>query len=262
MAASNERPFVAGNWKMNLTLPEARDLVSGVLGAGAELGGATVVLIPPFTSLALVARLLEGSKVGLGGQDLFWEDRGAFTGEVSGPMLREAGCGYVLVGHSERRQLFGETDEAVNRKARAALRSGLTPILCVGETLEERLASQTEARVDGQLTAGLEGLSAADMGRVVLAYEPVWAIGTGQTATPSQAGEVQTHIRRRLEEKYGNRAASCAIILYGGSVKPATTYALFREKDIDGFLVGGASLDAASFVGIVREAFRADREVQ
>ncbi|HVP90357.1 MAG TPA: triose-phosphate isomerase [Terriglobales bacterium] len=261
MADPRQRPFVAGNWKMNLTLPEARDLVSGVLGAGAELGGATVVLVPPFTLLAPVARLLEGSKVGLGGQDLFWEDRGAFTGEVSGPMLREAGCSYVLVGHSERRQLFGETDEAVNRKARAALRSGLTPIVCVGETLKERRACRTEARVDGQLEAGLEGLSDADMERVVLAYEPVWAIGTGQTATPAQAGEVHTHIRRRLEKRYGNRAASCAIILYGGSVKPANSNALFREEDIDGFLVGGASLDAASFVGIVRETLRADKEV-
>jgi triosephosphate isomerase len=260
MAASRKPPFVAGNWKMNLTLPGARDLVSGVLGAGADLEGATVVLIPPFTSLAPVARLLEGSRVGLGGQDLYWEDRGAFTGEVSGPMLREAGCGYVLVGHSERRQLFGETDEGVGRKARAALRSGLTPIVCVGETLEERRAGRTEARVDGQLAAALEGLPAADLGRVVLAYEPVWAIGTGQTATPTQAGEVHAHVRRRLEEKYGNRAASCAIILYGGSVKPANSFELFREKDIDGFLVGGASLDAASFVGIVKEALRADRK--
>ena len=261
MAGPRKRPFVAGNWKMNLTLPEARALVAGVLGAAPEFEGATVVLIPPFTSLAPVARLLEGSKVGLGGQDLFWEDHGAFTGEVSGPMLREAGCGYVLVGHSERRQLFGEADDAVNRKARAALRSGLTPIVCVGEMLEERRAGRTEARVDGQLGAGLEGFSAAELGRIVLAYEPVWAIGTGQTATPAQAGEVHTHIRRRLEEKYGNRAASCAIILYGGSVKPANSNALFREEDIDGFLVGGASLDAASFVGIVRETLRADKEV-
>ena len=262
MEGRRARPLVAGNWKMNLTLAEARDLASGILRAAADIRGATLVLIPPFTSLGEVARLLEGSEVGLGGQDIFWEDRGAFTGEVSGPMLRDAGCSHVLVGHSERRQLFGETDASVNRKVRAALRSGLTPIVCVGETLEERQAGRTEVKVDTQLEAGLEGLSAGELGRIVLAYEPVWAIGTGRTATPAQAGEVHTRIRRQLEQRYGNEAASCAIILYGGSVKPANSFALFREKDIDGFLVGGASLEAESFIGIVREALRADREEQ
>jgi triosephosphate isomerase len=223
MAGPRKRPLVAGNWKMNLTIPEARDLVATILRAGDDVRGVDLVLIPPFTSLGQVARLLAGSKVGLGGQDLFWEDRGAFTGEVSGPMLREAGCSHALVGHSERRQHFGETDASVNRKVRAALRSGLTPIVCIGETLEERQAGRTAAKVDGQLEAGLEGLSAGDLGGIVVAYEPVWAIGTGQTATPAQAGEVHTHIRGRLEKKYGNGAGSCVIILYGGSVKPANS---------------------------------------
>jgi triosephosphate isomerase len=256
------RPFIAGNWKMHLTIPEARALAGDILRAAPGLEGAALLLFPPFTVLSEVARLVTGTGIELGGQDLFWEDQGAFTGEVSGPMLREAGCSRVLIGHSERRQFFGETDVTVNRKLRAALRSGLKPLVCVGETLEERRAGRTEAKVDGQLETGLAGLSAAEMGVVTIAYEPVWAIGTGQTATPAQAGEVHTHIRRRLQEMYGNETASCAIILYGGSVKPANSYALYREKDIDGFLVGGASLEAESFIGIAREALRADREVK
>jgi triosephosphate isomerase len=245
---------------MNATIPEARDLVSAVLRAIPELAGTTLLVIPPFTALSEVARLVRGTDLGLGGQDLFWEDRGAFTGEISGPQLRDAGCGYVLIGHSERRQHFGETDATVNRKVRAALRSGLKPIVCIGETLEERRADRVASKVDTQLEAGLRDISADEMGRTFLAYEPVWAIGTGETATPAQAAEVHTHIRGRLEEKYGNGPASCAIILYGGSVKPANSFALFKEKDIDGFLVGGASLEAGSFVGIAREALRADRE--
>lgn len=259
MAGRARGPFVAGNWKMHLTRAEAGRLAGDIAAAGEELREAAVVLIPPFTSLGAVGEALAGSGIGLGAQDLFWEDRGAFTGEISGPMLRDAGCGYVLVGHSERRQYFGETDATVNRKARAALRSGLSPVVCVGETLEEREAGRTTARIDRQLAEGLEGLSGGDLGRVVIAYEPVWAIGTGKTASPAQAEEVHAHIRGRLEEGYGNAAASCAII-YGGSVKPASSYSLFKEKSIDGFLVGGASLEAEGFLGIVREALRAQRE--
>jgi triosephosphate isomerase len=257
MSGARKKPLVAGNWKMHLTIPEARELVRGILGAAPEVAGADLVVIPPFTALAEVAGLVRGTDVRLGGQNLHWEEKGAFTGEVSGPMLRDAGCRYVIVGHSERRQRFGETDETVQRKVGAALKAGLTPILCVGETLEEREAGKTAGKVDAQIDAGLAGRSAEEIPSVILAYEPIWAIGTGRTASPSQAEEVQARIRQRLEEKYGNGPASCAIILYGGSVKPANSYSLFKEKDIDGFLVGGASLEADSFIGIAREALRA-----
>jgi len=259
MTRKRRRPFVAGNWKMHLTLAEARELARRVAGAAPGLAESTVVLAPPFTSLAAVGEALAGSAVGLSGQDLYWEDKGAFTGEVSGPMLKDAGAAFVIIGHSERRQFFGETDETVNRKVRAALRTGLSPIVCVGEVLAERESGQTIARVDRQLAIGLEGVPGEDMGRVVIAYEPVWAIGTGKTASPAQAEEVHGHIRGRLQDAYGNAGAGCAII-YGGSVKPANSYALFREENIDGFLVGGASLDADGFIGIVQEALRAYRE--
>jgi triosephosphate isomerase len=256
MTGRQRAPFVAGNWKMHLTIPEARELAQKIAAASSELRASSVVLIPPFTTLAAVGGTIAGSDVGLGAQDLYWEDKGAFTGEVSGPMLKDAGCAYVLVGHSERRQLFGETDETVNRKARAALEAGLTPIVCVGEVLAERDGGKTLVRIDDQLARGLGGFAKEEMERIVIAYEPVWAIGTGRTASPAQAEEVHAHIRKRIGE-YGNDTAACAIILYGGSVKPANSYPLFQEKDIDGFLVGGASLDADGFVGIVREALRA-----
>jgi triosephosphate isomerase (TIM) len=259
MASKRRRPFVAGNWKMHLTLAEARELARRVAGASPSLEESTIVLVPPFTSLTAVGEAIARTAVGLGGQDLYWEDKGAFTGEVSGPMLKDAGAAYVIIGHSERRQFFGETDETVNRKAKAALKCGLSPIVCVGEVLAEREAGQTMARVDRQIAAGLEGIPAEDMERVIIAYEPVWAIGTGKTASPAQAEEVQAHIRGRLQDSYGKRGAGCAII-YGGSVKPANSYALFREENIDGFLVGGASLDADGFIGIVQEALRAYRE--
>jgi triosephosphate isomerase len=260
MTGPHKSPLVAGNWKMHMTIPEARDLVTAILRALPGLGEARLLVMPPFTALSEVARLLQGTGVGLGGQDLFWEDKGAFTGEVSGPLLRDAGCSHVLIGHSERRQFFGETDVTVSRKVRAALKSGLRPIVCIGETLEERRAGKAGAKVDAQLEEGLKDMSAQELAYVILAYEPVWAIGTGETATPAQAGEVHSHIRGRLAQNYGNEPASCAIILYGGSVKPANSYALFKEKDIDGFLVGGASLDADAFIGIAGEALRADRE--
>jgi len=260
MDRRSRSPFVAGNWKMNLVLREAAVLSRRVAEAGPWLAECTVVLIPSYTALGAVAGSIAGSSVALGGQDLYWEKQGAFTGEISGPMLKDAGCAYVLVGHSERRQLFGETDETVNRKTRAALEAGLSPIVCVGEVLAERDAGRTLERIDAQLAQGLNGFSGEDMARIVIAYEPVWAIGTGRTATPAQAEEIHAHIRRRIEESYGNETGACAIILYGGSVKPANSYPLFKEKDIDGFLVGGASLDAVGFVDIVREALRAYRE--
>jgi triosephosphate isomerase len=230
MSGTRRGPVVAANWKMHLTRPEARALAERVVAALTAPGKIRVVLIPPFTALA----------------------------DVGG--LREVGCSHVLVGHSERRRLFGETDEAVNRKVRAALNSGLSPIVCVGETLEEREGGRTTERIDAQLAAGLRALSGREMERIILAYEPVWAIGTGKTASPAQAEDVHAHIRKRLEEAYGNDRAFCAIILYGGSVKPANSYPLFKEKNIDGFLVGGASLDADAFAGIMGEVLRADRE--
>ncbi|MCX6560218.1 MAG: triose-phosphate isomerase [Candidatus Aminicenantes bacterium] len=255
-------PFIAGNWKMYKTLPEAAVLAGAVRDAAPGLKPAEIVILPPYTALAGLARLLAGTAVGLGAQNLHWEDQGAFTGEVSAPMLADAGCRYVVVGHSERRQLFGETDEAVNRKMRAALKGSLRPIFCFGETLEEREAGRTFEVVGRQLAAGLEGIGADQFDRIVLAYEPVWAIGTGRTATPEQAEEVHAFVRSRLSERAGNGPADYAIILYGGSVKPANAYSLFKEWDIDGFLVGGASLEAESFIRIAEEAVKAYKEVQ
>ncbi len=262
MNVSRKRPLVAGNWKMHMTVPEARGLVQGILDAEPEISDADLVLIPPFTALGETAKLLEGTAVGLGAQDLFWEEKGAFTGEISGPMLRDAGCAYVVVGHSERRKHFGETDLTVNRKARAAVRAGLKPIICIGESLEERESGKAAEKVETQITEALQDFGPEEMSAVILAYEPVWAIGTGKNATPEQAQVIHAHLRSLLEEKYGNTTAECAIILYGGSVKAANSYSLFKERDIDGFLVGGASLDAESFSDIAREAIRAYREVK
>jgi len=253
-------PFIAGNWKMHATLAEARALVSEIVKAAPGLAPARLVVIPPFTVLSQASKLAQGSPVGVGGQNVYWEDKGAFTGEISGPMLKDAGCAYALVGHSERRQLFGETDSTVNRKIRAALRHDLSPIVCIGESLEEREAGKTIARIKTSLDEGLKEMTREDMGSIVLAYEPIWAIGTGRTATPGQAEEVHAFIRNDLEGKYGNPTAACAIILYGGSVKPANVYSLFKEKNIDGFLVGGASLEAESFIQIAKEALRAYEE--
>ncbi len=260
MIGTRKRPFIAGNWKMHMILPEAEELVRGIVQSAPEFSEADLVVIPPFTALGKVEGLVRKTPIGMGGQNLFWEEKGAYTGEISGPLLKDAGCSFVLIGHSERRQYFVETDETVNKKIRAALSSGLKPIVCVGETLEDREDGKTIAKVDVQLETGLGGLAVEDMAKIILAYEPVWAIGTGLTATPAQAEEVQRHIRGWIEERYGNEQASCAIILYGGSVKAANAYSLFKEKDIDGFLVGGASLGAGSFLDIAREALRAYRE--
>jgi len=254
----NLRPlFVAGNWKMNLTIPEAERLAAAIVGASPGLPEARLVVAPPFTALSSVREVLRGSSVSLAGQNLYWEEKGAFTGEISAAMLRDVGCQYVIIGHSERRQYFGETDAGVNKKIRAALSHGLSPIVCVGESLDERENGQTIARIMSQIEEGLKGLEAAGFSQTVIAYEPVWAIGTGKTATPAQAEEVHALIREKLAEEYGNSPASCAIILYGGSVKPANAFDLLTEKDIDGFLVGGASLEAASFIEITKEAIRA-----
>ncbi len=253
-------PFVAGNWKMHMNIPEARDLASKIVRSSLGLPEAEIVIAPPFTALSEVSKVLEGSSVQLSGQDLFWQEKGAFTGEISASMLKNAGCQYVIIGHSERRQFFGETDSSVNKKIRAAIQHNLFPIVCIGESLEEREKGETMTKVTGQLEDGLNGLAGDEVERVIIAYEPVWAIGTGKTATPAQAEEVQAFIREKLASRYGKDPASCAIILYGGSVKPANSYALLSEKNIDGFLVGGASLEAELFIQIIERAIQAFKE--
>jgi triosephosphate isomerase len=247
--------LVAGNWKLYKTNDEACGLARDLLAALLPAPGCDVVLCPPFTALSEVRLLLAGSTVGLGGQDLYWEAEGAFTGEVSGPMLRSAGCTHVIVGHSERRQYFGETDETVARKTRAALEAGLTPIVCLGETLAEREAGRTSEVVLGQFDRGPGRIQGPDAAGIVLAYEPVWAIGTGRNASPQQAAEVHELLRRRAVEAWG-RAADRLRILYGGSVKPDNAAALFEQPELDGALVGGASLAPATFLPIVRAAAR------
>lgn len=246
-------PIVVGNWKLNKTLSEALALVTEIKNQLAAVRDVDIGVAPVFTAIAQVARRLEDSNIGVAGQDCFWEERGAFTGEVSPSLLVDAGCRYVIIGHSERRQHFGETDEAVGKKARAALDAGLVPILCIGETESERDQGQTFSRIDTQLAGALGALSGADMDRVVLAYEPVWAIGTGRTATPAQAQEVHAHIRGQLRQRVGD-AADKIRIQYGGSVKPGNAEDLVRQPDIDGGLIGGASLKAEDFVAIVKAA--------
>ena len=245
-------PVIAGNWKMHKTLAESWDLAAAVAGLVAGAEEVEVVLGPPFPALATVAEAVSGSGIGIAAQNVFWEAEGAFTGEVSAPMLTAVGCTHVIIGHSERRQLFGETDEMVNRRLQASLAVDLTPIVCIGETLAQREAGQTLDIVAAQVRGALAGLSAADIGRCLIAYEPVWAIGTGRTATPAQAEEVHAAIRMMLGELADAAVGAGVRILYGGSVKPGNIDELMRMTDIDGALVGGASLDAASFARIVR----------
>lgn len=260
MTIDNQKPFIAGNWKMHKIIPEAVDLVKALNEESSELADAEIVVIPPSTTLSEVSKTLEGSAIKIGAQNLFWEEKGAFTGEVSAPMLKDAGCQYVVIGHSERRQYFGETDETVNKKIKAALAHGLIPIVCIGELLEEREKGETINKVNSQINAGLEGLGKEQMSKIIIAYEPIWAIGTGLTATPTQAEEVHSFIREKLTEKYGNETASCAIILYGGSVKPDNAFSLLKEQNINGALVGGASLEADSFIQIAKESIKAYKE--
>jgi len=248
--------FVCGNWKMHKTVAEAVALskeISGGLGEAA--GKLQVAVAPPFTALQAVAQALRGTKVEVSSQDVFWEVQGAFTGEVSATMLAEAGCRHGIVGHSERRQYFGETDEAVRKKAAALLAAGLSPIVCVGETLTEREAGRTLEVVNRQVRQGLLGFSSDQLARITVAYEPVWAIGTGKTATTAQAQEVHAAIRKILQE-LGGRVAEGMRIQYGGSVKPDNARDLLSQPDVDGALVGGASLKAPDFLAIVRGALR------
>jgi triosephosphate isomerase (TIM) len=244
-------PFVAANWKMYKTVAEARTFFREFVPLVSAVNDVEIVVAPAFLAVHAAAEAVRGSRVGISGQDLYWEREGAFTGEVSVGMLKEAGATYVIIGHSERRTKFGETDEHVNRKVKAALAGGLTPIVCVGETLEEREREQTLAVLDRQVTLGLDGLTAEQVAGLAVAYEPVWAIGTGRTATSAQAQEAHAHIRLRLREKFGAEAADACRILYGGSVKPANTKELVGQADVDGALVGGASLDPKGFSEIV-----------
>jgi triosephosphate isomerase len=251
----------AGNWKLFGSLAESIALATGVAAGTAGVSGAEVIVAPSFVAIDSVVRALKnaqggggagGGRVAVSGQDCHWESKGAFTGEVSAGQLADVGCRYVIIGHSERRALMGETDADVNRKTKAALAAGLSPIVCVGETLAERDSQQTLSRVGTQLDADLAGLGPSDGARVLVAYEPVWAIGTGRTATPAQAEEVHAFIRGRLRQFFAGGAEALPL-LYGGSVKPDNIRDLMAEKNVDGALVGGASLSAESFVRIVKE---------
>ena len=247
------KPVIAGNWKMNLTMHESGMLIQHLLTTcNSEV--VEVIVCPPFTVLASVATFLRQSHIRLGAQDLFWEPFGAFTGEISAPMLVDAGCRYVIIGHSERRQHCGESDQIVQRKVEAAIKHTLTPILCVGETLADREANRTLDGLKRQLDGAMQGRTAVECGRIIVAYEPVWAIGPGRNATPEQAQEVHAFIRQWITSQYGVEVGYGVRILYGGSVTPANAAGLLLQSDVDGALVGGASLKADMFAGIVQAA--------
>jgi triosephosphate isomerase len=241
------RPVIAGNWKLNKTIVEAVSFVKQLSPLVSGISNVEIVIAPVFTALSKVSDAMAGSNIKLSAQDCFWEPEGAFTGEVSPALLKDAGCSYVIVGHSERRQFFGESDTTVNKKVKAVISNGLAAIVCVGETLEEREAGQAFTVVGGQVDKALEGLTCADMEQVVIAYEPVWAIGTGRTATMEQAQEVHEFIRSRIEKLLGIAVSAGTRILYGGSVKPDNVKSLMAQADVDGALIGGASLNVHSF---------------
>lgn len=250
------KPFIAGNWKMNTNSLTSVGLADRLASGSIELEGQTVTLavFPPFVYLRAVGKALNGSNIAIGAQDVYFEPDGAFTGEISVSMLKDIGCNYCLCGHSERRHVIGETDELINKKVAAAISGGILPILCVGELLKEREASQTNEVVTRHVKEGLAGLSAEKLAAVTIAYEPVWAIGTGLTATPQQAQEVHDFIRNLLARMYDKNLADEIRILYGGSVKPANAADLMSQQDVDGLLVGGASLKADDFLDIIRSA--------
>jgi triosephosphate isomerase (TIM) len=250
--AKLRKPVIAGNWKMFKTIAETEGFFSGFAPLVASVTHAEIVIAPPFTALRRAAELGSAAGIGISGQDLYWEHQGAWTGEVSAAMLLEAGCRYTLIGHSERRQLFGDSDQNVNRKLKAALAAGLIPIVCVGESLSERESGQTEAVLSRQLSEGLAGLTESGFSPIIIAYEPVWAIGTGRTATPEIAEQAQSFIRNRVAGIISPASAERLRILYGGSVKPDNIAGLMAQPDLDGALVGGASLDPQSFAAIVR----------
>ena len=249
-------PIIAGNWKLNKTISEAVALTTALKALVIDETDVEIIVAPPFTALAAVNDVIADSNIHLAAQNVYSEDSGAFTGEVSAPMLKDVGCNYVIIGHSERRQYFGETNESVNQKVKAALAHDLKPIICVGEQLEEREAGRTEAVIEDHVTGGIVGLSAAELLSCVIAYEPVWAIGTGKTATPDQAQEVHNFIRGLLTKSLSVEVAAQLRIQYGGSVKPENASELMTQPDVDGALVGGASLEAESFAQIVKRGYR------
>ena len=244
-------PLIAGNWKMFKTVHETIVFAKELRSVLKDVTGVEVVVAPPFTSVYAAAEALRNSNIAIAAQDLYWEREGAVTGEVSAQMIKDAGAEFVIIGHSERRRLFGETDAMVNRKVIAAIAAELTPIVCVGETLEERERSETLQVLDRQLKDGLDRVTGAQVADLVVAYEPVWAIGTGRNATAAQAEEAHQHIRQRLKQWFGGDAAAACHVIYGGSVKPDNIAQLIAEPDVDGALVGGASLEIGSFAGIV-----------
>ncbi|HIJ80577.1 MAG TPA: triose-phosphate isomerase [Desulfuromonadales bacterium] len=247
-------PLIAGNWKLFKTIGEATAMVGELKPLVAAAKGVEIVVAPVFTALSKVADTLTGSNIHVSAQDCYWEEEGAFTGEVAPKLLKDAGCSHVIIGHSERRQYFGESDETVNRKATAAIAAGLTAIVCVGETLAERESDRTFSVIETQILGGLSGFTAEQLARTVIAYEPVWAIGTGKTASDAQAQDVHAFIRGLMAKQFGQAVAEALRILYGGSVKPDNVKGLMSQTDIDGALVGGASLKADSFAAIVNFA--------
>ena len=247
----NRRPLIAGNWKMFKTCSEAVETARQLVKLIADNTTVDVMIAPPFTSLMPVSDVVKGSCVALGAQNLFWEPEGAYTGEISSAMLVSAGCSYVIIGHSERRQYFGETDITVNKKIKAAIKDNLIPVVCVGESEKERESNDTFSVLDKQVAKGLENLVLSDLETLIMAYEPVWAIGTGKTATSKQAQEIHQYLRSLIEKNFGNNLANSVRILYGGSVKPDNIKELMLMPDVDGALVGGASLNAETFSKIV-----------
>jgi len=250
---NNRRPFIAGNWKMYKTSAEAVETAKKLAGLVSGVINIDVMIAPPFTALSQVHEAIKESSVMLGAQNIFWEKEGAYTGEISPGMIVSSGCRYVIIGHSERRQYFGETDSTVNKKIRAAVNNDLVPVVCIGETEKERDAEHTFNILDKQIKMGLEGHSPDDLQHMILAYEPVWAIGTGKTATSVQAQEVHRFLRSLIEDLFGKKIAGSIRILYGGSVKPENIGELMSMPDIDGALVGGASLDAEKFASIINQ---------
>ncbi|MBN2190019.1 MAG: triose-phosphate isomerase [Candidatus Aureabacteria bacterium] len=246
------KPIIAGNWKLNKTVSEAVKFVSELKEKVGGISDVDIIVCPPFTAVSKVADVLRGSNIRVGAQDAYWEEEGAFTGEISPLMVKEAGCSYVILGHSERRAMFGDTNNTVNKKLKAVLNAGLTPIVCVGEKLEEREKGITKDIVKDHIQGSLHGLKKEEMSEVVIAYEPVWAIGTGKTATPEQAQEVHAYIRELLADLFGGGVAESVRIQYGGSIKPDNIKNLMSQKDIDGGLVGGASLKVDSFEKLVK----------
>jgi triosephosphate isomerase (TIM) len=246
------RKVIAGNWKMHKDLNETQNLISKLsIGLAKEEFNCDVIICPPYTSLSEASTLIKDTKIKLGAQNMYFEDKGAFTGEISSAMLKSVGCEYVILGHSERRAIFQETDETINKKIKKALDSGLKPIFCIGETLQERESGVMKDVIKRQITEGLKHISKGEMEKLIIAYEPVWAIGTGVTASPEQAQEVHLFVRELISEIFGGDTAENIIIQYGGSVKPNNAKELLSQNDIDGALVGGACLEAESFIGII-----------